>query len=104
MRLWVPGWVVLAACGKVAPVADAPAAIDGPGEDASLGAWSTPMRIPELNSPMLDQDPTMTADGLEVIFSSHALVRDARAVTSSSRRAHCVTRLTAPRDARHRSV
>jgi len=38
--------------------------------DAPLGAWSAPQLLVELNSPMSDTDPSITADGLDIIFAS----------------------------------
>lgn len=44
---------------------------DGPPTDANLGAWGLPTRFTALNSAAVDQDPTMTADKLEVVFASN---------------------------------
>ena len=67
MRSLLLGWAVLAACGQVNPQRDA---ADPPSGDAALGAWSTPVPVAELNGPSIDQDPTLTADGLQVVFVS----------------------------------
>lgn len=57
--------LVLAACGSPSVVdIDAPLPID------ALGDWSPPMRLVELNSDASDTDPTLSADGLEIVFSS----------------------------------
>ena len=36
-----------------------------------LGPWSTPQIVPELSHAADDDDPTITADGLELFFNSH---------------------------------
>ncbi len=57
------------------PASDASARDDAPVEptiDADpFGAWSMRVRVTELSSPGLDEDPTMTADLKEVVFSSN---------------------------------
>jgi Tol biopolymer transport system component len=50
--------------------ADAPAPPDTP-VDAGMPAWSTPVRVDELSIlGLTDQDPSVTADRLEIIFAS----------------------------------
>src|SRR5687767_2081353 len=42
--------------------------------NTQLGAWSTPVLVPELNSTDSDDDPSLTADMLEVYFDSGRFV------------------------------
>ncbi len=50
--------------------ADAPVLADAP-IDVMIGmGWATPIAITALNTPQRDSDPAITADGLELFFSS----------------------------------
>ena len=63
--------VALCACGRIGfdePTRDAPG--DGP-IDAGFGPWTVPVPIAELNSAgAQDDDPSLTADMLEIFFDS----------------------------------
>src|SRR5688500_1720703 len=52
------------------PGRDATPSVDELPIDGPLGAFSAPQKLVELNSPELDTDPTISADGLEIVFSS----------------------------------
>lgn len=67
------------ACGRVSfdptrGIADAPGTLDTEdpcvADRVVLGPWSTPVRNNELSSPSTDEDPTPTADGLELFLVS----------------------------------
>lgn len=73
---------VLGACsfdGAPSPGAPDPAAPDGgtssppDGSAPQLGPWSTPIAIAELDSGTGDDDPSLTADLLEIYFGSKVL-------------------------------
>ena len=61
-------------CNLVTRICDGVTPSDGGnGVDADvvLGPWGMPSALAELNSSNQETDPTMTADGLEIIFSSN---------------------------------
>jgi Tol biopolymer transport system component len=55
--------------GRCEPPGAIDAAVDVVMIDA-LGAWSAPKKLDSLNSMAFDTDPTITADGLDIVFSS----------------------------------
>jgi Tol biopolymer transport system component len=75
MRVIACGLVVVAACGKVDDKPDAPvpdAAPDSVLVDAppSLGPFGAPLLMQEIATTSIEADPSMTADRLELWFSS----------------------------------
>lgn len=69
MQRWLLAVVAACGCGRLSfePRALDAAAIDAP---FPTGAFATPVPIAELNSPETEDDPSMTADGLEIFFMS----------------------------------
>jgi hypothetical protein len=56
-------------CDGVAPPIDA-ADLPADAPPVASGPWGKPVALAELNSQLTDGDPSMTADGLEIVFSS----------------------------------
>lgn len=53
-----------------APVIDAPTTADAPIDATVSMGWAAPIALTALNTPQRDSDPAITANGLELFFSS----------------------------------
>ena len=66
------GLVALAACGRVNFDVDASARSDSAsGLDGPLGRFGTPVPVPGITVGTIDEDPSLTADMLELYFNSN---------------------------------
>ncbi len=62
---------VLDLCGAPGDAPPTDIAPDVPIDAVPLPPWSTPVALTEINSPVLDTDPSISTDGLELFFVSY---------------------------------
>jgi hypothetical protein len=98
---WATALATLTACSfehrlPAAASGDAPRVDDTPMIDVPLGTWSPPVEIAELNSGTGDDDPSLTADLLEIYWGSRRTNGNAEDIWTARR-----TTLTSPWEMLH---